>query len=494
MPLKFLHIMTLFHSHDGSAARSLRRGAVVSFILPALAVCTLASCENELPTIGSSLATGEVAITVDSLKLAIPSSSVFDDAFDSRGTVTLLGSLYAEPYGTLTCSYAARLIPATSLPLPDSITAAHIDSLSILVRVSRGALAGDSLAPQQLRVYALTKQLPSDIRSDFDPTSYYDNNSLLGSRSYTLSVLGANDTVYRKKTIFDIPVTLPREDALKVFEAYKAGDPAFGWPQAFAQKMPGVYVEPSFGMGAVADVGNTTFALYYHYTTTETSVDEEGNVIKLPKNNVGAVPVFSTGPEALSASRVKYTPSESVKALVAAGTSLITTPGGYTVRMRLPMERVLEEYNTKVSALTLINNLSVTIPARAVENDYGIKPPKTLLMVKASEAPTFFSQMRVPDGKNAFYANYDEEKGYYSFSSMRDYVIDLAGKGSVTDDDCTFVAIPVTIVTEDYYDYDERVNKTLVTLCQRYFSLPTMVELETDKSTIVFTYSSQSIR
>lgn len=486
--------MTLFNSHDGSATRSLRRGAAASFIFPLLAAGTLASCENEVPTIGSSLATGEVNITVDSLNVAIPASSVFEDAFDSRGQVTLLGSLYAEPYGSLTCSYAARLIPATSLPLPDSITASHIDSLCVMVRVARGALAGDSLAPQQLRVYALTKQLPSDIRSDFDPTGFYDSSSLLGTRSYTLSVLGSNDTVYRKKTVFNIPVTLPREDALRVFEAYKAGDPAFGWPQAFAQKMPGIYVEPSFGMGAVADVGNTTFALFYHYTTTETSVDDDGNVVKTPVNNVGSLPVFTTGPAALSASRVKYTPSTSIKSLVASGRNVITTPGGYTVRMRLPMEKVLEEYNTKVSTLTLINSLSLSIPARAVENDYGITVPKTLLLVKASEAPGFFTNLRVPDNKTSFYAEYDAEKGCYTFSSMRDYVIALSQKGTVTDDDCTFVAIPVTIETETYYDTDERVQKTLVTLCQRYFSLPTMVELETDRALIVFTYSAQSIR
>lgn len=486
--------MTLFHSHDGSPARSSRRGAVASLILPAIAACTLASCENEVPTIGSSLATGEVMITVDSLSLAIPASSEFDDAFDSRGAITLLGSLYAEPYGTLTCSYATRLIPATSLSIPDSITAAHVDSLRILVRVARGALAGDSLAPQQLRVYALTKQLPSDIRSDFDPSLYYDAGSLLGSRSYTLSVLGANDTVFRKQSVFDIPVNLTREDAVKVFEAYRAGDPVFGWPQSFAQKMPGVYVEPSFGMGAVADVGNTTFALYYHYTTTEVTTDDEGNVHKTPKVNVGGVPVFTTGPAALSASRVKYTPSESVKASVAAGRKLITTPGGYTVKMRLPMERVLQEYNTKVSAMTLINNLSLTIPARAVDNDYGIQPPKTLLLVKASEAPTFFTQMRVPDNKTSFYAEYDEKEASYSFSSMRDYVVALSQKDAITDDDCTFVAIPVTIETETYWDSDERVQKTVCTLCQRYFALPTMVELETSESLLVFTYSAQSLK
>ncbi len=480
--------------HDGSATRSLRRGAVASLIAPALLALATAACDDDISGIGSSLTTGEVSITVDSLAVQIQARSVFEDAFDSRGAVTLLGSLYAEPFGSLSCSYVARLIPATSLDIPDSITASHIDSLRIMVRVPRGALAGDSLAPQQLRVYALNRQLPADIRSDFDPAGYYDPKAPLGSRSYTLSVLGATDSVFRKLEVFNIPVTLPREDAVKVFNAYRAGDPAFGWPQTFAQSMPGIYVEPSFGTGAVADVGNTTFVLYYHYTTVENVVDEDKNVTKVTKNNVGAVPVFTTGPEVLSASRVKYTPSPTVKAMVEAGRNIITTPGGYTVRLRLPMEQVLDKYNTNVSALTLINNLSVTLPVHQIENDYGLKPPKYLLMVKSTEADAFFRDMKVPDGKTSFYAQYDSVQSAYSFSSMRDYVIDMASKSRITDEDCTFSVIPVTVTAETYYDTEQYVTKTDITSCQRYFSLPTLCELDTRNAMIVFTYSSQTIQ
>lgn len=102
---------------------------------------------------------------------------------------------------------------ATKMNIPDSITVNDIDSIRMVLTVPRGSLTGDSLAPQQLKVYRLTRQLPSDINSAFDPDGYYDPSSPLGVRSYTLSALSMNDSLFKKQESIRIPIMLPKKMA-----------------------------------------------------------------------------------------------------------------------------------------------------------------------------------------------------------------------------------------------------------------------------------------
>lgn len=484
-------LSTLFHRH------------FALFIISAmmLSVLSLASCDDDVSQIGSSLSKGEATITVDSLTMVLHATSVYDPDFDSRGTVNLIGRLHAPQYGTLECSYVASLIPATRLEIPDSIPIERIDSMRVEVIVPRGKLAGDSVAPQQLSIFELTKTLPSDIASNFNPDGYYSPQSLLGTRSYTLSVVGAADTTFRKQTAITIPVKLTREDARRTVEAYRSDPSVFAWPASFAKFMPGIYVCPSFGMGAVANVSNTRFVIYYHYLTESsvTTKDEETGESKIEtvvKTNKVSVPVFTTGPAALNSNNITYTPSETLSNMAAQGHAILTTPGGYRVNLTLPMQGILDKYASDPSALKMVNGMSLSIPAKEIPNDYGITPPPYLLLVKKSEAATFFADMKVPDQKTSFYATYSSTTGMYDFSSMREYLLDLIkvyGEGKLTDSDMEFQIIPVYITKETYTDYTDYSTKEAVTRCRNYYEMPTMCELDIDNALMVITYSAQPI-
>lgn len=462
---------------------------------------SLTSCDDEVSQIGSSLSKGEATITIDSLTMALRAASVYDPDFDSRGTVNLIGRLHAPQYGTLECSYVASLIPATRLEIPDSIPIERVDSMRIEVIVPRGKLAGDSLAPQQLSIFELTRTLPSDIASNFNPTGYYSDQSLLGTRSYTLSVLGAADSTFRKQTAITIPVKLSREDARRTVEAYRSDPSVFAWPASFAKFMPGIYVRPSFGMGAVANVSNTRFVIYYHYltessVTTKDEVTGESKIEKVVKTNKVAVPIFTTGPAALNSNNITYTPSEALREMAAQGHAILTTPGGYRVNVTLPMQGILDKYASNPSTLKMVNDMSLSIPAKEIPNDYGITPPPYLLLVRKSEAATFFADMKVPDKKTSFYATYSSTTGKYDFSSMREYLLDLIriyGEGKLTDSDMEFQIIPVYITKESYTDYTDYSTKEVVTRCRNYYEMPAMCELDIDNALMVITYSAQSI-
>lgn len=462
--------------------------------IPAAALLLLQACDDDVSGIGSSLSQGEVTITVDSLEHNLRGRSVYQEQFDSRSTTNLLGRISANNYGTLKCSFVGQLMPATSLGINDSIMATQVDSLQMVVSVARGNLTGDSLAPQRLKLFALTKQLPSDISNKFDPTGYYDPSKPLGEATYTLTSLSKNDSSFYKDKYINIHVKLPDEDARRLFLAYKDNSAIFQWPQTFAQKFPGIYVEQSFGRGCIANISMVNFQLYYHYSSTkEEIIDDE--VVYTPVAHRDSTSLFRITPEVTGANCISYEPSEMLHRMAAEGKSVVTSPGGYVTRITFPAKEIIDDYNRHDNSLGIVSNLTFALPVSKIENEYGIGLPPTLLMVKTSEMDEFFRENKIPDDKTSFWGSYDSSRGRYNFTAMRDYIISLMENGKeITDDDVDFTLVPVNLVTESETNSYTGVVTTYVTRCAPYMLSPAMALLDTEHAVIVFTYSTQTMK
>lgn len=469
----------------------------------------ITSCQNDTPTIGSSLANGEVQIAIDSLvwdggshyihrgsdSTLVPCpkltrSTEFDTSVDTRSTTNLIGRISVPEYGDLNCSFVSRLMCATKLAIPDSIPLEQVDSMQMILSVPRGQLTGDSLAPQQLRAFRLSERLPDDITNSFDPTGYYDPSSPIGSKSYTLSALGMSDSLYTKQSFIHITIPMSREMAVNTVKAYRESPDTFKWPQSFEEYFHGIYVEPSFGRGCVANIAATNFILFYNYDESTSKTDSLGVTTVTVTNKVGTDGIFESSPIVLSSNNVVYHPSSSIQALVDAGESILTTPGGYRVNLRFPGRELVEIYKSKNDHLSVVSNLSFSIPAEEIENEYGLTPPPYLLMVKSSKLKDFLANNSLPDSKDSFYATYSSASKSYRFSSMRPYILDLIQNG-VEEDDLDFTIIPADITIETSTSTYSGSTTSSVTKCSPYIVKPTMCRLLIDKARTVFTYSSQ---
>lgn len=449
-----------------------------------------ASCQDELSTIGGSLASGEVSITIDSLHFEMNPSCYVDENYDSRSTTNLIGRLNVPEYGELDCSFVSRMMCAAKLPVPDSIPASRVDSIKILFNVPRGELTGDSLAPQQLKVYRLTKQLPSDIDNSFDPTGYYDESSLLGSVSYTLSALGLNDSTFIKKKEITIPVSLPREFGEEVVTAYREHPEIFEWPQTFAQYFPGIYVKPSFGAGCVANVASTRFMTWYYHKDIKIELaggENNGKEIHV----ADSVALWGSAPEVLSSNNISYTISDNLHRLAGEGKILVTTPGGYRAKFKMPVAEILAKYASSTSNLQVITQMSLSIPAKPVENEFGLEVVPNLLLVPTKEVEAFFAEGKVPDAKRSFYADYSDTEKKYIFRGMREYIVAMAEKDSWTEEDTDYTLVPVELKKEVVTQGTQKLTQIMA--CVPYLLRPTMTELDMEKSVIVFTYSDQTL-
>lgn len=472
---------------------------LLSFFVSILA---LTSCEEETTTVGSVLATGEVDITVDTIEYSLNAKALKIESFDSKTGNLMIGSIQSDSYGDLACSFVTRLMCATSLEIPDSIWnlpdyLERVDSCRLILGASRKNISGDSLAPQVMTIYKLLTDnpLPSNISNTFNPEGYYDPNPF-ASRSYTVSGVAETDSAFYNNTFVDITVDLPLEFGKEIFQEYKENPSTFQWPSNMANNfLQGFYVKPTFGNGCIANIDAVFVAVYYYTLEEETSEDDDGNTVTTVKHVTNRAVPFTVSPEVLSSNNISYMPSDIIinknNDNSNDGEVVITTPGGYIAEFTFPAENLLERYNEKNTHLSTINDLILYIPAITFDDNDNIGLAPNLLMIKKSEYQNFFEKNKVPDGLSSFTGVYDSVNKRYYFSSLRNYFIELLGKGQPDEEDVTFVLVPVEIETETSNNYYS--DATYVTKCVPYSSRPSMTLLQTDKSIVTFSFSTQFI-
>lgn len=466
-------------------------------MLPALAgALALTSCNDEMSGIGETVFDQNVKVYVDSSVMRLDSRIIDAGVIDARSNYNLLGSISVPEYGSLSASYVSRLLSASKLTIPDSITPERIDSMRLTLQVPRANIVGDSLAPQQIKVWKLIRQLPADITSAYNPDGNYDAANPLGVTNFTLSGLALSDSAFRKLKAIPVNIRLPREFAVETVRAYRENPSIFQWPDRLAEKFPGIYVGPTFGQGCIAAVATANFFTYWHHTVERTVVENDVSVKKKVQVK-DSVSLFSTAPEVLASNNLTYEPAASLKARIDAGEKIITTPLGWQVAFKFPARAILDAYNSTQNELSVINNLAMTIPAAEVKNDYGIGIAPDLLMIRTSEIEDFFANSKVPDSKSSFASSYSSVTKTYRFSGLRQYLLELLDKdGKVSEEEfdrlCDFTLIPVSFTKEETQQNGETVS--YITGCNPYLQRPTMTVLDMEKAMIIFTYTHQYVQ
>lgn len=447
----------------------------------------LTSCEDNLSVIGSDIIGSEVKITVDSAAYDLKGKTIDALPIESRTADNLIGSIKADPYGSLQCSFVSQLLPAESLIIPDSIATEDIHSFKMILRVPRSSVTGDSLAPQQLKVYELTTPLTGSLPAGFPEGCY--NPKALGHSNYTLSGLTLGDSAFTKLTRLDITVDLDPQKGRQIVAQYRNDPSLFQWPSRFNSQFPGMYVKSTFGKGCIANVERANYYVYWNRNELRLTTEDDKVVYK-DVEVTDSMCVFTTAPEVMSRNLISYTPSSTLTSLRNAGKSLITTPDGYNTQITFPADALLSDFRNGKIGLSVINSMKLIIPASRIANSFNIEPAPSLLMIKKSEASTFFSEGKIPDDKSSFLADYDTDTGRYTFSKLREYILELSQRSEETSLDEEFILIPV-LPSYEVVKKSDNTSVTYVTSCIPYSVRPTMTQLHTEAAIIVFTYTNQ---
>lgn len=440
------------------------------------------ACDNEVNNIGGSLVNDNLEIDIDST-FVVEGKSIENLRIQSRTVTQLLGSISSKEYGTFSSEYITQFMCANKIDTV-GVSADDIDSLIVVLNIPKGDIVGDSLIPMGLEIYPLTKQLPSPIYSDFNPEGYYDASKKLSSQIYKCNVAGENDTVkaYESRYVYaKLPVEIGRE----LFRKYKQNPELYSNPEDFTNVFPGIFVKNSYGSGRVMRITQTSMRMYYS-KHTKTTADKDTVI-----SNVGYY--FATKPEVVTDNLIDYTMSESLKKRIDNGENIIVAPAGRDLEITFPALDVVKAYRERAGKVAVLNALTFKIPVNAIENDYEIAPPTNIMMILSKDKDNFFIENKLADGVTSFVAEYNSTTGYYEFTGLRNYMLDLLKKDEIKPEDYTFVITPVSLVTTQeastsyyYYSTQEKVNAVVP-----YISSPAMAELDLKNSKITLTFSRQ---
>lgn len=451
----------------------------------------LTSCDDTSP-VGESLIDNNVEIVVDST-FTVTGHSVVNDEVRSRTIVQLLGRIDAKGYGSLSSDVVTQFISSEKLETT-GVTENSIDSIRLVLGMPKGSFVGDSVVPMGLEVYPLTKQLPSPIYSTFDPKGYYDESKKWGSAIYAATTANLTGVYDKDDDYRYINVDLPLEFGKNLFNKYKESPETFQTPAAFAKWFPGLYIKNTFGSGRMINVVSTFIRLFYRQTVPLTGTTRDTTY-----NRVSTY--LAVSPEIITNNNIKYSRSAELVKQVEAGKNILAAPIGYDVEFNFPAREIIDKFKASGTPMSVVNYLTMSIPAKKIANDYGILPPTYILMVKKSYKDKFFAKATLPDNINSFYATYSETTGTYDFSSMKSYIIDLIEKGEVKPEDTEFVITPVTVTFSQSQDYSSSIyyyyygyntsSQATVESVIPYVLTPVMCTLDIENAKIKFTHSQQ---
>lgn len=458
----------------------------------------ISSCGDENSMIGSSIVDTDLEIVVDSsFQKMVTAESIPNDSVVGRTITQLIGRISIPGYGKLETDFLTQFMSASTF---DTVGVNRLDSLVLYLSYNTESFTGDSLAPMQLSVYPLEKQLKSPVYSSIDPAEYYNAQSApIALKSYNASFLGLPDSLVELgyKTI---RVKLPDAMAEQLFEKYKTDPLVFSSPSRFTQYFPGFYVKTSYGSGCVVNVQNSVMNLHYTKTTV---INDKDSTYASTQTLMAVTPEISTG------NHIRLEIDPTLQSNIDAGRVYLQAPAGLNVLLHFPTREIVRSFEESVGAggstiQGLINSLILEVPLKELpKSNYKLEPPQFLLFVRKSELQSFFEKKELADNVRSFYAEYNSDTRKYSFTGLRTFLNDVIEKKrqgiEITDADEEIVLVPVSVYSETvssgssyyYYSYNEQ---EVVTDIVPYISAPALAEIDMDHIRLQLTYSRQKTK
>ena len=472
---------------------------VFRFLPVAIALALgISSCGDENSLIGSSIVDTDLEIVVDSsFQKMITAESIPNDSVVGRTITQLIGRISIPGYGKLETDFLTQFMSASTF---DTVGVDRLDSLVLYLSYNTESFTGDSLAPMQLSVYPLEKQLQSPVYSSIDPADYYNAQSApIALKSYNASFLGLPDSLV-KLGYKTIRVKLPDALADRFFQKYKEDPFVFSSPTRFTQYFPGFYVKTSYGSGCVVNVQNTVMNLHYTKTTV---INDKDSTYASTQTLMAVTPEIATG------NHIKLEIDPAIESGIAAGRVYLVAPAGLNVLLHFPTREIVRSFEESVGAggstiQGLINSLILEVPLKELpKSSYKLEPPQFLLFVRKSELQSFFEKKELADNVRSFYAEYNSDTRKYSFTGLRTFLNDVIEKKrqgtEITDADEEIVLVPVSVYSETvssgssyyYYSYNEQ---EVVTDIVPYISAPALAEIDMNNIRLQLTYSRQKTK
>ena len=322
---------------------------VISVLSAAAMLASFTACDDNASEIGSSLVSDQVSIVIDSV-FTITGHTEAIEAIRPKTTTQMLGRIDLSSYGSISSSVVSQFLPSTALDTAN-FAPADVDSLILTLRYEPTSYIGDSIAPMGIKVYALEKQLPSSIASNFNPQGYYNPQKPLSSRIYNATSMGSDSIAnlnYR-----DIRFTLPRELGRDLFQSFVDHPEYYANGQIFSKEVfPGLYFENSFGSGRLTLIALTFMSMHMRHIEYNSETEKLDTLDAVHQ-------YYMVTPEVINNNNLSISLADDVTKKIAEGKNMLVAPAGYEVNFEFPTRDILAKFNKHDSGLSVVNGLTV---------------------------------------------------------------------------------------------------------------------------------------
>lgn len=401
-------------------------------IVTAIAFTAMAmlSCSEDTGTIGTSL-------TSDSDKLDL-ATGVFQAYSKSVG----VDSVYVRNFGSYigivkdpeTDSYVMsefmtqfNMLENYPLPSKDKIDLEALnveaDTCEIWLYFDKTKCYGDSLTPVKMNVLEMSKPMSETktYYSNYDPVSegYIREGGLQKSIMFTLRNLIYTDSVRNLKTYRDVarvPLNQPYTDkngvtynnyGTYIIRNYYDHPEYFKNSYAFVNNIcPGFYFQIADGLGVMAMFDRIDLRFTFRYR-----LKEDSEVYR------GVVSMSSTG-EVLKTTRLANDKGGLNRLIEDPSCTYIKSPAGIFTEVTLPVDDIMDKHanDSLLSVSISFNRINSSI----ADDNYLLKSPSLLMMIRKDSLDNFFEKQRNYDNKSSYGASLSYNT--YTFSNISNII------------------------------------------------------------------------
>ena len=161
----------------------------------------------------------------------------------------------------------------------------------------------------------------------------------------------------------------------------------------------------------------------YMYYSKPDKVDDKDTVYHYVSS------FLAVTPEVVNYNNISQQLSADVTTLASKSPVVVApSPMGFDANVTIPVRDIVSKYKEQAGLYNVINSMTFRVSAESIENEYGITPPPYLLLIRKDKRDEFFKDAELTDNKTSFYAAYSSISKSYTFTSMRQYVIDMIEK------------------------------------------------------------------
>ncbi|MGL5893217.1 MAG: DUF4270 domain-containing protein [Bacteroidales bacterium] len=448
----------------------------ISFLtLLALLALGFSSCDDTLTDVGGSLQPEKDKVEVFTDTFYVDATTVKVDSIYLRTTYGTLGRYSDQSYGSLSADFAAQFYCPKGLlayePLEDRVD-------SVVMRLYIGASIGDTLAPMEVSVYEIDRELQPNYYTNAKPSDFTTRSTLLGHTGYSIYNPSIPDSI-REDDSFSpsIDIKFSQEFVDRFYNEYKNNRSTFDNIESFKEFFKGTYVEHTFGIGALATISKTE--IHFHYKYESEYEDEEG---VMTKDTLSAISALAVTNEVLQVNNIESSgteelldPANNIK------NSYIKSPAGLFSEVTIPVGEMLSKtQDAQINSLKLSFGVSAPSSVSAV-----LTPPTYVMLIPKENLVEFFEKGMLPNDTTAtFVGSYSSSTFTYSFNNLskmieyfRKQYVDVEDLSGITQ---SMLIVPIYASYTEQYDYYTGGYVSVLDDMSHYF-LPSAVSLRKEE-------------